>query len=307
MCSMQLLSSASHQPSAPVQSGLWNVSVAEMQAPTQAALFEYMAPMAVHAIVPPLGSSHAVTQIELRGSGYIQARTACVFGAARTVVAALVMSSSVLRCNAPSHEEGEVAVEVTGNDGSDISADGQVYRYVADAQVQRVEPSHGPADGGTTMTVWGQHFAYTDQLACVLGSSQRVRARWVSSSMVTCTSTPWHSRQCDSRSQQCWQDSLYDDRKLQVCGSSCRLAHSIAESRTSTGRDIAHTPLRSAAWTESRSSMHLQGRHAEYASGPECAQCNCFPVHRTSHHACAVRLMECLGCRNASSHSSSIV
>ena len=171
---------------APVQSGLWNVSVAEMQAPTQAALFEYMAPMAVHAIVPPLGSSHAVTQIELRGSGYIQERTACVFGAARTVVAALVMSSSVLRCNAPSHEEGEVAVEVTGNDGSDISADGQVYRYVADAQVQRVEPSHGPADGGTTMTVWGQHFAYTDQLACVLGSSQRVRARWVSSSMVTC-------------------------------------------------------------------------------------------------------------------------
>ena len=29
--------------------------------------FEYMAPMAVHAIVPPLGSSHAVTQIELTG------------------------------------------------------------------------------------------------------------------------------------------------------------------------------------------------------------------------------------------------
>ena len=59
----------------------------------------------------------------------------------------------MLSCMVPAGAEGDVVLEVTGNDGTDRTHDGRVFRYVRDGVVERVEPSFGPEAGGTSVTV----------------------------------------------------------------------------------------------------------------------------------------------------------
>ena len=149
--------------------------------------FEYMDPMAVASVQPSVGSVQGGTIIEVHGSGYAAGKTACIFGTSGSMlVRAEVTSSSLLSCMAPAGAEGDVALEVTGNDGADRSSDGRVFRYVRDGVVERVEPSFGPEAGGTSVTVIGRGFVSSGHLECRVGVSSASRGTWKTSSMVTC-------------------------------------------------------------------------------------------------------------------------
>ena len=92
----------------------------------------------------------------------------------------------MLSCIAPAAAEGDVAVEVKGNGGADMTQDGRVFRYVADGVTERVEPSFGPEAGGTVVTVVGHGFVSSRHVVCRVGSSGMVQGTWRTSSMVTC-------------------------------------------------------------------------------------------------------------------------
>ena len=138
-------------------------------------------------VQPSVGSVQGGTIIEVHGSGYTAGKTACIFGTSGSMlVRAEVTSSSMLSCMAPAGAEGDVALEVTGNDGADRSSDGRVFRYVRDGVAERVEPSFGPEAGGTSVTVIGRGFVSSGHLECRVGVSSASRGTWKTSSMVTC-------------------------------------------------------------------------------------------------------------------------
>jgi len=67
---------------------------------------------------------------------------------------------------------GTVALEVTQN-GQDYSSSGVTYTYLPVAEVQSLEPAHGPVQGGTEVLVRGLGFVNSARLTCRFGASNQ--------------------------------------------------------------------------------------------------------------------------------------
>ena len=90
---------------------------------------------------PPSGSTSGTTVITLSGHDMLGSHTPlCRFGSNAPSAAAFV-SSALMRCEAGSHEEGAVVVEVSVNDeqGQHFTASGVAFEYHS-------EPRWGGAD-----------------------------------------------------------------------------------------------------------------------------------------------------------------
>ena len=171
------------------------VSVAEVQMNGQGmgrtVVFEYEEAMSVRSVVPTSGSVQGGTVVEVRGSGFsLEGRMQCKFGAAvmdaaRGAGGWMVLTSSLMRGTSPGGMEGEVTVEVSSN-GVDFSVSGVSYRYARAMVLERLEPSMGPAGGGTVVTVVGLDFVNSEGLSCLVGASGTVRGLWRSVSTIEC-------------------------------------------------------------------------------------------------------------------------
>lgn len=90
----------------------------------------------------------------------------CSFGIVH--VKGAFKSDRVIQCRAPQHAPGKVLLEIS-NDGATFSASGQAFTFDADPSILSVDPSHGPTEGSTTVTITGNYFKNFASITCRFG------------------------------------------------------------------------------------------------------------------------------------------
>lgn len=136
-------------------------------------LFVEIPPQAL-AIFPGAGPSCGGTTVSVLGRNFLSSVSlVCMFngGGGNVTSAATWRSPELVECASPlwSLPDGKDSVDVTfalgttgGNHGVLLS-----YRFVSSIIVTTISPAMGPAEGGTEMTVSGEHLGGYD-LACVI-------------------------------------------------------------------------------------------------------------------------------------------
>ena len=106
----------------------------------------------------------------------------CRIGA--SIVRASISGATTVSCTAPAGTCGFVPVELSWN-GRDFSASGMQAEYVATV-LERIDPTNGPAWGGTTITIYGRNFVEATW-ECYVGISRGLLSV-VSENVMMCTS-----------------------------------------------------------------------------------------------------------------------
>ena len=137
-------------------------------------------------LFPSLGPVEGSTIVTIRGMGFDVAPTgsSCRFGAFD--VSVLKATSSYVLCSAPRSESTvsiSLEVQIGGRQCVGISE----YSYVSSVSVMGLQPSRGPVDGGTTITVMGNNLV-DGALKCRFGRQTVTEAgpSFVSSTMILC-------------------------------------------------------------------------------------------------------------------------
>jgi hypothetical protein len=115
---------------------------------------------------------------------------ACRFGGDSLFKAeARFISSTQLECTTPPHSPAIVDVEVSFNGGVDWHAqavgDSIEYRYSDIPVISNISPEFGPSNGGSSITITGSNFEFSNDLQCKFGSLY-VFATFISSSEIIC-------------------------------------------------------------------------------------------------------------------------
>ncbi|KAK7253720.1 hypothetical protein SO694_00002343 [Aureococcus anophagefferens] len=164
--------------------------------------FEYKPLMVVSGLSPPRGGTGGGTVVAVEGSGFLACASsvACAFGDA-PAASVEVVSATLLRCVAPAHAEGSVAVRVgAAGDAAVGAASDATYGFVAEPAAISVHPGSGARSGGEPITVYGSNFVDASELSCRFGGSALSDARWVSATELVCASPAgagplaWRSR-----------------------------------------------------------------------------------------------------------------
>ena len=164
---------------------------------TGAVGFEAYAPIVVQATGPSSGCVAGGTEVLVEGS-HFSARSAqlgylrCRFN--QSVVAATLLSASVLRCVSPPHAPptdsaaarlgGRVLLEVSQN-AQDYSRSEVSFEYRPEAEVHVLTPAAGDVGGGTLVQVGGGGFV-AGELLCRFGTLPAVVATLVTAEALQC-------------------------------------------------------------------------------------------------------------------------
>ncbi|KAH8069309.1 hypothetical protein JL721_6130 [Aureococcus anophagefferens] len=144
--------------------------------------FEYKPLMVVSGLSPPRGGTGGGTVVAVEGSGFLAyaSSVTCAFGDA-PAASVEVVSATLLRCVAPAHAEGSVAVRVgAAGDAAVGAASDATYGFVAEPAAISAHPGSGARSGGEPITVYGSNFVDASELSCRFGGSALSDARWVS-------------------------------------------------------------------------------------------------------------------------------
>ena len=133
-------------------------------------------------VMPTRGPVVGGTLVTVVGSA-LDGEVWCRFGG-KMGAEASVLSSSLVVCMTPAHEEGRAVLEVSGN-GYDFVATDSSFSYEKVLRVHRVTPQVVSATGNATVTVYGEHFPNSKQLGCAFGSHEAEGFR-LSSSIIRC-------------------------------------------------------------------------------------------------------------------------
>jgi len=120
----------------------------------EGAEFTYIAPSppSVESITPSQGPLGGGTSVKIKGKGFLAGSTVKIGGAATNVK---VVSPTEITAVTPA---GEGTPEVTVTDEGGVSTGGPTYSYLPAPTVTSIEPTHGPAAGGTPVTIKGKGF-----------------------------------------------------------------------------------------------------------------------------------------------------
>ena len=138
------------------------------------------------AVSPNRGSIRGGTPVTIKlDKGLSKHISHCWFG--RTWVPATPDSSeNQVTCITPQQDNtGVVRVGLSTN-GQDSTDDHVIFEYMDDISIHSVEPSRVSELGGSILTIRGSEFPNTRNLGCLVGE-MRIRADWVSESVVQCT------------------------------------------------------------------------------------------------------------------------
>ena len=152
--------------------------------------FEYKPLMVVSGLSPPRGGTGGGTVVAVEGSGFLAyaSSATCAFGDA-PAASVEVVSATLLRCVAPAHAEGSVAVRVgAAGDAAVGAASDATYGFVAEPAAISAHPGSGARSGGEPITVYGSNFVDASELSCRFGGSALSDARWVSATELVCAS-----------------------------------------------------------------------------------------------------------------------
>ena len=150
----------------------------------------------MNGISPNVGARTGGTFIYLHGNGFGSLNSEAVASCRVDGIAvdAAVASPTQLRCVTPSVQTaGPVSVEVAIN-GVDYSSSEQApFWYIDPVLVASFSHSSGPEDGGTEVTVVSSAFSSLCAYVCEFGGeAYRVKAAWLTSKALICTS-PKHT------------------------------------------------------------------------------------------------------------------
>ncbi|DBA03616.1 TPA: hypothetical protein N0F65_006795 [Lagenidium giganteum] len=155
--------------------------------------FRYTGTADVVSVVPSFGTASGGTPILLKAYNVdinMNNRIVCRFG--DVDVEGEVVDSFLARCVTPPHAPGDVAVQLSTNDGFDFVNAQTRFTFGEPARVAMISPALGPSvDAFTVVTVYGSGFINTAALACLFDDI-KTPATWRSPTMLTC-STPRHA------------------------------------------------------------------------------------------------------------------
>ena len=150
--------------------------------------FSYLPAASLSAVSPPALPASGGVELTLLGSGFVQtAGLSCVLNG--TLVPAVALSASALRCLAPALPVGPVSAELSV-DGQQRSSTGLTVLAVSSPALLSVSPAAGPNTGGTLLTVTGSGFGSSAGLFCLFSSGAQQPALVVNSTVLLCTSPP---------------------------------------------------------------------------------------------------------------------
>lgn len=148
-----------------------------------ACAFNYEVCPTITGITPSFGSLQGGTIISIRGQGFAFSRNLSVrFG--NTSVSATFVSTQELLCTSPPSLAGSASLSIGDFDkafGSDFA-----FVYRAAPIVHGLHPSRGSVGGRQKITVQGEHFADTSNLACMVGKASVVAASFISDTEMEC-------------------------------------------------------------------------------------------------------------------------
>ena len=149
--------------------GLAQVTVTDFNGSSaEGAEYTYVAPPDVESITPSEGPLDGGTPVKIKGKGFLAGSTVKIGGSATNVK---VVSSTEITAMTPA---GEGSPEVIVSDEGGPSTGGPTYSYVPAPTVTSVEPTHGPAAGGTPVKIKGTGFLAGATVAIGSGASSVV-------------------------------------------------------------------------------------------------------------------------------------
>ena len=148
----------------------------------------YDAPSVMN-VYPVIGPMSGGTVIHVEGTSFTT-ETSCMIGT-RLVLTTILLSSTQLSCVSPAQNSpGVQMLELTSN-VADFSFDRMTFQYIQPVQLRTISPRAGPVDGGTLVSVFGDHFdergASLFYMYCRFDSTI-VSAVFVSTSEIACHS-----------------------------------------------------------------------------------------------------------------------
>ena len=171
-----------HTPSHAV--GLVSVSVTNFaHSATLEVPFSFVPSAILLGLEPSFTHTSGGTLVTVIGANFLES-SVCKFGHRHSECGYL--SSSSLKCYAPSHQISEVFVEMSNN-GIDYTDSKVSFAYIEQARIITLEPSVAPTSGATTVTVHGENFYQGRSLQCRFGSNRASRGRFVSGNQIRCT------------------------------------------------------------------------------------------------------------------------
>lgn len=157
------------------------------QTSTQAVSFTYVVAPTVVSVSPTSGPAAGGTTVTVDGTNFSASPTVSIGGSACTPVTRV--DATKLTCNTGSHAAGAGQVVVT-NDDLQVSSQNVTFTYKPAPTVSGLEPSAGPAIGGTPVTIMGTGFDGTPTVK--FGATDCTNVNSVTSTSLKCTS-PAHA------------------------------------------------------------------------------------------------------------------
>ena len=119
---------------------------------TSEVAFAFQPAAVVASMQPTSGPTAGVGVVDIVGK-HLLGDALCGFGSSEPV-SAHVVSSAMVKCEAPAHFASLVSFELSiGDGGQQFSSSGLVYEYADEARVVGIEPHEGPQDGGTMVRI----------------------------------------------------------------------------------------------------------------------------------------------------------
>ncbi|KAL3674004.1 hypothetical protein V7S43_001688 [Phytophthora oleae] len=155
------------------------------------------------AVFPQLLPVRSETTLTISGSGFRDFATLlCSFmkltsddkvsdGRSWTSSATFV-SSSIVQCQTPAFTDADSYTVSVSNNAQDFSSGSDAGRFTVhkDILLKKTSALAGPAIGGTSVDITGQHFVRSTDVACRFGET-RARAYFVSDAVIRCISPAW--------------------------------------------------------------------------------------------------------------------
>lgn len=159
--------------------------------------FDYLPQATVQSVSPRSGSVHGGTQIAVSGAGFVNStEIACRLG--ERVGEAQYVDPTLVLCRAPGmevvHKEkaGSSVFIGVANNGIDFTSTenpGAMFQYVPAFELLSIEPTSGPATGGTVLHVDGVGFDTAGNVSCVVNGLE-IEALVENAKRLVCVTPP---------------------------------------------------------------------------------------------------------------------
>ena len=148
-------------------------------------------------VFPIRGSTLGGEKVWVSGLNFRKGRSLCSFDTIK--VAAEFVSSSEVVCVTPAIVRGVVTLTVVNAEDGHFNPtetslhDRFFFHFHPPPTVKTIEPTFGPQNGNIAVFVFGDEFAYSDDLSCEFGASSPTRATWLSSTRLKCVAPAHHA------------------------------------------------------------------------------------------------------------------